>query len=147
MGKAQFIKQLEEALSGEVPNAVVYDNIRYYENYISNEIQKGRAESEVMEELGSPRLIARTIIDLYKSQNEDHFQKANQSYQGQEPHFKVFNFNTWFRKIVSWIAIVLFVLFLVWLLTGIASLLMIYAVPILLVIFVFYTIRSLFGRR
>ena len=162
MVKAQFVKQLEEALSGEVPSAVVYDNIKYYENYINNEIQKGKTEAEVMEELGNPRLIARTIIDLFKSQN-DEFSQNNRQYteskdtknrynynspnNGHGSHFKVFNFNTWFGKILSWIAIVLFIVFVVWLLTGIASVLIVYAVPILLVVFVFYIIRNLFGRR
>lgn len=162
MVKAQFVKQLEEALIGEVPSAVVLDNTKYYENYIQNEIQKGRTESDVMEELGNPRLIARTIIELFKSENNDYFQSNGEytenkdtknryhyntnSYNGQDSRFKVFNFNTWFGKVLSWIIIVLFIVFAVWVLTGIASLLIVYAVPILMILILFYFIRSVFRR-
>ena len=163
MVKAQFMKQLEEALNGQVPSAVVYDNIKYCNNYISNEIQKGRTESEIMEELGNPRLIARTIIDLYKSQNEDYYQSNSQhnesknekykyqynsnSFGGQGPRIWNFNFNSLLAKVLAWIVIVLFIVFAVWLLTGIASLLIVYAVPILMIIFFFHIIKTLFNRR
>ena len=37
--------------------------LRYYDDYIRSERQKGRSEADIMEELGDPRLIARTILD------------------------------------------------------------------------------------
>ena len=40
-----------------------------YENYIDTEIRKGRREQEVLEELGDPRLIAKTIIDTAKEED------------------------------------------------------------------------------
>ena len=64
MTKEMFLEQLEDALVGEVPNSVIYDNKRYYERYFFSELKQGRTEAEVLEELGSPRLIARTIIDM-----------------------------------------------------------------------------------
>ena len=63
MNKEDFLRGLQNALSGEVPPMVVRDNLRYYDDYIRTEIQKGRGEDQVMEELGDPRPIARTIID------------------------------------------------------------------------------------
>ena len=63
MRKAEFLKELEASLKGEIPAGAVSDNLRYYDNYISQEVAKGRSESEVIEEIGSPRLIAKTIID------------------------------------------------------------------------------------
>ena len=63
MTKEEFLEQLEDALVGEVPNSVIYDNKNYYERYIFSEIKMGRSEADILEELGNPRLIARTIID------------------------------------------------------------------------------------
>ena len=58
-----FLTELREALDGSVSPAFINENIRYYEEYIDTEKRKGRSEEEVMEELGEPRLIAKTIID------------------------------------------------------------------------------------
>lgn len=63
MSKGEFLEGLQNALSGEVPASVVQENLRYYEEYIGAELQKGRGEAEVMAELGDARLIARTIVD------------------------------------------------------------------------------------
>lgn len=63
MNKGEFLEGLRNALSGEVPPSVVQENLRYYDEYIRTEIQKGRSEADVMAELGDARLIARTIID------------------------------------------------------------------------------------
>ena len=75
MNKDEFIQGLREALSGEVPPAVMRENQRYYENYIRTEMEKGRTESEIMEELGSPRLIARTIIDTTPGAGEGAYEE------------------------------------------------------------------------
>ncbi len=63
MSKREFLNGLEEALQGEVKRSVILDNIAYYETYIDQQISKGYTEEAVMETLGSPNLIAKTIIE------------------------------------------------------------------------------------
>lgn len=63
MRKQEFIDKLRIALNGRVSPSLVMENVRFYEDYINTEIQKGSAEEEVLASLGDPRLIARTIID------------------------------------------------------------------------------------
>ena len=63
MTKDEFLTELRSALSGNVSAGVIEDNIRYYEDYIEKEIRKGKDETEVTQELGSPRLIARTVVE------------------------------------------------------------------------------------
>ncbi|RGY96557.1 DUF1700 domain-containing protein [Clostridium sp. AM58-1XD] len=70
MDKEEFLRTLGAALSGEVPQHIIQENIRYYDNYITGELSKGRTESEIMNELGGPRLIARTIIDAAEAGGE-----------------------------------------------------------------------------
>lgn len=45
----------------DVPQSVIRNQLAYYDQYISDEIAKGRSEREVVDELGDPRLIAKTI--------------------------------------------------------------------------------------
>lgn len=71
MNKQEFLEGLQHALSGEVPPEVVRENMRYYDDYIQTELQKGRSEADVMGELGDPRLIARTIIDTTPGAGEE----------------------------------------------------------------------------
>ncbi len=62
MTKQDFLEELKNALSGEVPAEVLMDSYRYYANYIEEELRNGRREEEILEELGKPSLIARSII-------------------------------------------------------------------------------------
>lgn len=63
MTRKEFIETLEISLRGQVPPEVAASNLRYYLSYISEEMAKGRSEEEIMDMLGDPRLIARTIVD------------------------------------------------------------------------------------
>lgn len=63
MNKDEFLRRLEEALSGEVPASVIRDNLNYYADYLSQELGKGRTMDEIIEEIGEPNIVARTIID------------------------------------------------------------------------------------
>ena len=74
MDRNEFVSTLRAVLTGELPASVVEDNVRYYDAYISQEIASGKSEREVMESLGDPRLIARTILDTQRQQG---------GYQGQ----------------------------------------------------------------
>lgn len=63
MNRQDFLQGLEAALVDEVSPAQVQSNLRYYREYISEQISLGRPEEEVMAELGDPRLIARSIVN------------------------------------------------------------------------------------
>lgn len=63
MTRVAFLEELRLALQGSISQAQVNENLKYYENYIMEQSHMGKSEEQVMEELGSPRLIARTILD------------------------------------------------------------------------------------
>lgn len=63
MSKQAFLDRLRAALNGRIPVLQIEDTIRYYQDYIGTQINSGKSEEEVMEALGDPRLIARTIIE------------------------------------------------------------------------------------
>ena len=74
MSKNEFIQGLEAALSGNVPPETVRENLIYYRDYIRTELEKGRTEQYIMDELGDPRLIARTIMDTTPGAEEGAFE-------------------------------------------------------------------------
>ena len=71
MNKEQFIDTLRRALYGKIDDYTLQDHIRYYEDYIRQEMGKGWTEQEVLQELGDPRLLARTIVETSSLKNPD----------------------------------------------------------------------------
>lgn len=67
MKRSEFLTELREDLAFELPERLVKENVDYYNNYISEEVRSGRSEQQVLEDLGDPRLIARSVIDAAKS--------------------------------------------------------------------------------
>ncbi len=63
MTREQFFAELEECLQGAVSAYELSDSLSYYRQYIDEEMRKGKSEEEIFAGLGSPRLIARSIID------------------------------------------------------------------------------------
>lgn len=63
MNKKEFLDILYEQLSGQMPEGNVAAHVQYYRNYIEEEQRKGRSEDDILNELGDPHLIARTLLD------------------------------------------------------------------------------------
>lgn len=82
MTVTEFIEILRNSLVGEIPDYEIEDNLRFYENYIRNE-SINKKEEDVLEQLGNPRLIAKTIIDTYQISHGPIYDKMrnNRAYQ------------------------------------------------------------------
>ncbi|MFR4782516.1 MAG: DUF1700 domain-containing protein [Pilosibacter sp.] len=122
MNKDEFLRRLEEALSGEVPASVIRDNLNYYADYLSQELGKGRTMDEIIEEIGEPNIVARTIIDSAEAAGETgdgygSFEDASprgddrrstysqESYQnGSTPNIHYFDLNKWYWKLALVVA-------------------------------------------
>ena len=63
MSKNEFLKELRDYLTGQVSAPEVEDSIRYYDKYISDQVSGGMSERAVVESLGDPRIIGRSIVD------------------------------------------------------------------------------------
>ena len=96
MTKNDFLDKLKFALSGKVSASLVHENMTYYSEYIDSQIGMGRSEQEVMDMLGDPRLIARTIIQTNGTETmEEAFYRESTSYDdmtyGGEDHDNPYN--------------------------------------------------------
>ena len=155
MDRHEFISVLRISLSGEVSDRVVEDNVQYYYEYISSEIARGKTEREVMDMLGDPRLIARTIIDTaggqgtggnarYYEESQDSRQKGFHAEEnpegGVDIHYGRLKLNTWYGRALVIALIVLVMALIFTIVGGILSFVLPILIPVLLIIFIIQTL-------
>ena len=143
MNKYQFVQSLRRALTGKIDGRELEDTIRYYEDYIDTEIKKGKIESQVLTELGDPRLIAKNIISV-KGVSYTETEDSGYSRQvWQEEDFK----KSKEKKIPGWLIALLVILAII-VIFGIAFSVIWSLLPIIIPIFLIVSIcRFLFNRR
>jgi len=134
MTRQEFLEGLRTALQGEVSAAVLQENLRYYDDYIAAEVGNGRAESEVIDEIGDPRLIARTIMDTssgdgtvfgtYEDNDSDYRQeRSGQSQRSSGSNIRYYDFSKWYVKLAAIAILVLLVIMILAIIGGLLSLL------------------------
>lgn len=77
MRSEDFILSFRETLTGEVSDAIIQENVTFYRQYIRKQMEQGRTEDEVLESLGNPRLLAKTIIEREKFKNAGKYEEAD----------------------------------------------------------------------
>lgn len=84
MTKQEFLNRLRTSLNGKISADLVTENLRYYEDYINTQIRMGKSEQEVMNNLGDPQLIAKTIVESNKAatQSGDNSAYSNSQSEG-----------------------------------------------------------------
>ena len=65
MNKAEFLDILGRSLKGKIDDTEYESQMDYYRSYFENELNSGRSEQDILDELGDPRLIAKTIVTTY----------------------------------------------------------------------------------
>jgi len=80
MSKQEFVETLRLALSGKMSAEQVAENVNYYEDYINTQIRMGNAEEDVLDKLGDPRLIAKSILSANKAGANDYESDASTQY-------------------------------------------------------------------
>ncbi len=158
MTKREFLDKLKKALSNDLSGAVIQDNVNYYNDYITEEVRKGRRESEVIEELGDPWAIAKNIItseeikgntgETYDSYEpgRQRSQSYEQDYDNESGHgdVHVFGLDTWWKKLALILGIIGIVVLVVAVIGGIINLLAPIFVPLLILCLI---IRLINGSR
>ena len=124
MNKQEFIDSLRRNLSSIGDYNFVNDTISYYENYIETQIRMGQTEEQVMQQLGDPRLIAKSIKATHISEEDDEqsgYQEFEQNKYSGRHHFAdtMLRFNGKQIRMPSWllkamtIIVLLFVFFVI----------------------------------
>lgn len=110
MDKYEFVRQLNSFLKGKVSDQELSDTILYYQDYIDSEIKKGKSEAQVIEELGSPRLLAKSIIQTKGINNTtEMYEDMEQSYEekAKRVHIGRVNLPLWLALVILLVIMIL----------------------------------------
>ena len=137
MGRYEFLKKLKEALENDLDHQQVQEHINYYTQYINEELKKGRPEEEIIEELGDPWMISRTIVDT-PGKEENYTQSQSHNYDSHKDEKSV-SFGTEQPVWKKWLIIIGAVLILFVVLSaviGIFRRLLPFLIPVIVVIII-----------
>lgn len=159
MTKSEFLEVLTECLTGELPGYEIESNIRYYDEYITNACDSGQAIEDVLDMLGDPRLIARTIIDTsqFPSKNAKNYneeenysqeQAEHNSYrqwqQQQQMHYNSSEQVPWYKKLLN-IALLILILVLIFMLISVFfNIFFSIGIPIILILLIINLVLRFF---
>lgn len=141
MTKQEFINELRSHLAGRVDDRELQTQISYYDSYITQEINSGKSIDEIMNQLGSPRLIAKTILQAYMAKNDPISRQYNNSNAGYEEPYEddepdkereSVQYKIW--KIIT----LLLFLFAVIVVVGVIFKVVIYLIPVFIFIMALY---------
>lgn len=108
MDRRGFLDILESQLTGQMHEGKIAAHLRYYEDYIQSQVMKGRSEQDVLNELGDPRLIARTLLDTdadngnisYEEYSTEDFGFSGDSYSEDKRQVHSFQDKPWYEKLI-----------------------------------------------
>lgn len=163
MSKQEFLSELSECLSGEVTQVEYNDSMRYYTNYFEEAIRGGEQEEGIVTLLGSPRLIAKSIIEANQMSREQG-SAYEETYYKEDPQpekgfhaqydgdkmdirYGKFRLNTWYGKLVAVLIGIVIVVALFGLLGIAFRIFWNVVLPILVVVWIASTCIRLFQRR
>ena len=145
MSKGEFLEGLRERLSGEIPEYKVQEHLRYYDNYLSEQILKGKTEEEATAMLGSPYLIAKTILDMEEPEEET-VEQDQSSYAQEERRTQ--NYSKKEKKAGKWqfrifiLVLVIIAVALIFALGSLMALLIRFLFPLMLIGIVIYLFKK-----
>ncbi len=145
MNKQEFLEKLRLSLGGKLSGSQVAENVNYYEEYINTEIRKGKSEEEVLEELGDPRLIARTIVETSPKDGQSYSSEEDGAAVGQDGRQMPKPGRSWLTKLPGWIWLMVFALVLLALVCVIFKILKLLAPVILIIGLALFIIRKIYG--
>ena len=139
MRQEEFLTTFQEALTGKVSDRIIQENVNYYRSYVEREISSGKTEEEVLQMLGDPRLLAKTIEESNKFANGDESYTTDQSgwsFQGNRTGQNAQEQNTDVKKtfrIQGWLGLVITVVILITVVSLVFSVISFLA-PVILVV-------------
>lgn len=143
MNKQQFLNELRQCLEGEVSYQTINENMSYYDHYFEEQKLQGKTEYEIVEELGKPALIAKSIIDASELSQSSYYEEQIYTENGEADGEEGTGFHVvevkWYHKLLFAIVVILIIVLLLTVTGAILSFLM----PIILIFFVIALIRRL----
>lgn len=167
MKKQEFLDKLKAALEGELSHLEITYQLEYYNGYINEEIKKGVPEESVIDALGDPRLIAKTIIDTKNTSGiryEDYHYEDNDGKQnnygngkaaskgfhatydeqeGWDVRYGNLKLNTWYFKLIGMILLITLVVTILSVIGQVIA----FVIPILIPVVIIFIIFGIINGR
>ena len=143
MTKQKFLKGLKESLMGKLSPVEINNQLLYYERYIDEQVGMGKPEVQVLQELGDPRWIAKTIVETQGSAyttTGTYYDEETQQTQPKE------NIKGWNEKLNGALKIIWVVLVIIFVLAVIFSVIRI-MLPIVIPVILILAVVSLLRRK
>lgn len=141
MTKTEFLEKLRIELSSGVSPQVLQDNLSYYSQYIDEEMRKGRTEKEILDELGDPWILAKTIVDAQGEESVEDviYDSGGWTYRGntaadEESNIHIWKLDSWWKKLLLILVIVGVIVVIFAIISGIVSLIAPVLIPILIIL-------------
>ena len=143
MNKNEFFHALCDKLKEGLTAAQIEEHVQYYNDYINQEEATGKSEAEVIESLGDPTLLARTILEspqaekrseVYQESSEDNTYQEETQGQARAP-FQMGVSSGWGCLAVAVVAMLVIGVVL-WLMGAVFKAFMPVIMPVLAVLFV-----------
>ena len=138
MKKREFLSQLKNALENKMSAQEIKEQVDYYESYIEEEVRKGQTEEEVLEMLGDPWAIAKTIVISEEIGGNDYQAQSDSEniHYEEKPEGKLQVGGT--NKILTMVILGAILLAILAIVFGLLAFVIRYAVPILVVLGIVY---------
>lgn len=141
MKRSEFLAQLKSALENNLNAEAVRENLDYYNEYIQKEMKSGKSEQEVLEMLGDPWAIARTITmsaEIHGAGNASETSDVQNKQKERRGHAKlhVFGLDQWWQKAGIVLVLVVMSAFVISVISGIVRLILPIALPILAIVLI-----------
>lgn len=150
MSQKEFLEELRIALSGKVSAESVLENIEYYRSYIEGEIQSGKSEKEVLDLLGDPWILARTISDapdgtddsIINESGSREYDNYGEDTERTNMQFQKLKF-PWWKIVLVILAVIFGIVLIISIVTGLIRLLL----PVLLPLLILCLIWQFFKKK
>ena len=119
MTREEFLQGLKEALDGNMDASAIQENLNYYNEYINEEVRKGKTEQQVVDTLGDSWAIAQTLLEADEN-GADGGAAAGSSYGTymKEEEGRVFEI-PWWKKALFILAVVLVIVVIISFVAGV----------------------------
>ena len=151
-----LFRSLREALENDLNAQAVQENIEYYDSYIRSEIKNGRTEQEILDMLGDPWVIARTIINSAENERDYYggtsgaygsgqsmYTEEEEEKEIRHPILHLMGIDTWWKRLLFFAGVIIVFLIIVSIVTGLIAAVLPFALPLLILILV---LRIMGGR-
>ena len=136
MTRVEFLEELKEVLAGKMNAGEIQSHVDYYNSYINEEMQKGKTEEEVLEELGSPFAIGKTLLMPYEN-SEREYERTQETVTRNE---NTEDNNA--KKILTIVIVIAIGLMILSIMFGLLAFVIRYAVPIAAIVLVVYFFKK-----